>query len=64
MTKSLLSLVAVLGFALSSSAAEFKAGVVNLQKAIQGTSLGKKAKTELEADFEKRRKNFRKKKAI
>lgn len=61
MTKSLLSLVAVLGFSFSSFAAEFKVGVVNLQKAIQTTAAGKKAKTELEADFEKKKKELQKK---
>lgn len=61
MTKSLLSLVAVVGFSFSTYAADFKAGVVNLQKAIQSTSAGKKAKTELEADFEKKKKDLQKK---
>ncbi len=61
MTKSLVSLVAVLGFSFSGFAAEFKVGVVNLQKAIQATSAGKKAKTELESDFEKKKKELQKK---
>lgn len=61
MTKSSLLVVAVLGFSLNTFAAEFKAGVVNLQKAIQATSAGKKAKTELEADFEKKKKDLQKK---
>ena len=42
-------------------AAEFKLGVVNLQKAIQSTAQGKKAKTELESDFEKKKKELQKK---
>lgn len=45
------------------SMAEFKMGVVNLQKAIQSTSQGKKAKTELETDFEKKKKELQKKEA-
>ncbi|MBL7543415.1 MAG: OmpH family outer membrane protein [Bdellovibrionaceae bacterium] len=63
MTKSLISMVAVVGFSLSGVAAEFKVGVVNLQKAIQATSAGKKAKTELESDFEKKKKDLQKKEA-
>ncbi len=42
-------------------AAEFKLGVVNMQKAIQATAAGKKAKTELESDFEKKKKDLQKK---
>lgn len=56
-------MVAVVGFSLSGVAAEFKVGVVNLQKAIQATSAGKKAKTELESDFEKKKKDLQKKEA-
>lgn len=63
MTKSLVTMVAVLGFSMGGYAAEFKAGVVNLQKAIQSTTAGKKAKTELEADFEKKKKELQKKEA-
>ena len=61
MTKSLLSLVAILGFSHISFSAEFKVGVVNLKKAIQGTALGKKAKTELEENLEKKKKDLQKK---
>ena len=35
--------------------AEFKAGVVDMQKAIQSTKAGKKAKSELEGEFEKKK---------
>ncbi len=41
--------------------AEFKAGVVDMQKAIQATSAGKKAKKELEGEFEKKKKEIKKK---
>lgn len=43
--------------------AEFKVAVVNMQKAIQATTAGKKAKTELEGDFEKKKKELQKKEA-
>lgn len=36
----------------------FKIGYVDIQKAIQATSAGKKAKTELQAEFEKRKKEL------
>ncbi len=36
-------------------AAEFKVGVVDMQKAIQTSSAGKKAKKEVEGDFEKKK---------
>ena len=58
----LLALVAVT-FSMKAMAAEFKLGVVNMQKAIQSTSAGKKAKTELESDFEKKKKDLQKKEA-
>lgn len=61
MTKSLLPVLAILGFSLNSFSADFKVGVVNLQKAIQGTASGKKAKAELEGDFEKKKKELQKK---
>lgn len=40
--------------------AEVKVGFVDLQKAIQSTSAGKKAKAELEGEFNKRKKEFEK----
>lgn len=43
-----------------SAAAEVKIGYVDLQKAIQETSAGKKAKAELEKDFNKRKKDLEK----
>lgn len=43
--------------------AEFKLGYVDLQKAIQTTASGKKAKSELEGDIEKKKKELQKKEA-
>lgn len=48
-------------FASSAVAAEFKVGVVDMQKAIQTSSAGKKAKKEVEGDFEKKKKDLKKK---
>ncbi len=45
----------------AASAAEFKVGVVDMQKAIQTSSAGKKAKKEVEGDFEKKKKDLKKK---
>ncbi len=41
--------------------ADFKAGVVDMQKAIQATEAGKKAKKELEKEFEKKKVELKKK---
>ncbi|KYG60309.1 OmpH family outer membrane protein [Bdellovibrio bacteriovorus] len=43
--------------------AEAKVGYVDMQKAIQSTSAGKKAKTELEGEFNKKKKELEKKEA-
>ena len=43
--------------------AETKIGFVDMQKAIQATAAGKKAKTELEGDFNKKKKELEKKEA-
>ncbi|MFZ4403543.1 MAG: OmpH family outer membrane protein [Pseudobdellovibrionaceae bacterium] len=43
--------------------AEFKIGYVDLQKAIQSTAAGKKAKAELEGEFNKKKKELEKKEA-
>lgn len=43
--------------------AEVKIGVVDMQKAIQATSAGKKAKSELEGEFNKKKKELEKKEA-
>lgn len=47
----------------AAMAAEMKLGIVDMQKAIQSTAAGKKAKTELETEFEKRKKELQKKEA-
>ncbi len=44
-------------------AAEAKIGYVDMQKAIQSTAAGKKAKTELEGEFNKKKKELEKKEA-
>lgn len=41
--------------------ADFKVGIVDMQKAIQSSSAGKKAKKEVEGDFEKKKKDLKKK---
>ena len=48
-------------FAVSFAQAESKIGFVDMQKAVQATAAGKKAKTELESEFEKRKKELQKK---
>lgn len=48
---------------LTAHAVEVKIGYIDLQKAIQGTSVGKKAKVELEAEFNKRKKDIESKEA-
>lgn len=48
-------------FAAGAADAEFKAGYVDMQKAIQSTAAGKKAKKELEGEFEKKKKDLKKK---
>ncbi len=55
--KQLLFTVAALGL-VSISKAESKVGYVDLQKAIQATTVGKKAKTELETEFNKKKKEL------
>lgn len=49
--------------AASFANAEFKVGYVDMQKAIQSTTAGKKAKTELEGEFNKKKKELEKKEA-
>jgi outer membrane protein len=43
--------------------AEQKIGYIDMQKAIQGTTTGKKAKSDLEVEFNKKKKDFEKKDA-
>jgi outer membrane protein len=45
----------------SVALADFKVGIVDMQKAIQSSSAGKKAKKEVEGDFEKKKKELKKK---
>ncbi|MGZ3772637.1 MAG: OmpH family outer membrane protein [Pseudobdellovibrionaceae bacterium] len=47
----------------SFAQAESKVGVVDMQKAIQSTAVGKKAKGELEGEFNKKKKELEKKEA-
>lgn len=58
-------LVIVLASLLMAAAAqaETKVGIVDMQKAIQATSAGKKAKSELEGEFNKKKKELEKKEA-
>lgn len=53
--------VSLFTFTTFAAQAEFKAGVVDMQKAIQSTSSGKKAKKELEGEFDKKKKEIKKK---
>ncbi len=59
--KKLILAIAFLGTSMAH--AEFKLAVVNMQKAIQASTAGKKAKAELEGDFEKKKKELQKKEA-
>lgn len=54
---------AVIGLGLTAHSADIKFGYVDLQKAIQSTSVGKKAKAELESEFNKRKKDIESKQA-
>lgn len=61
-----MKLVAVVVFVIStvcaaSAMAEFSAAVVDVQKAIITSNSGKKAKKDLEGEFEKKKKEFQKK---
>jgi outer membrane protein len=60
--KTLLALIAV-AFVSSQAQADVKMGYVDMQKAIQSTKAGKKAKKDLEAEFEKRKKSLQSKEA-
>ena len=65
LNKSVLSTVAVI-FALCAfraQAAEIKVGFVDMQKAIQETANGKKAKKDLEEEFNKKKKELEKREA-
>lgn len=55
--------LAMMGLVGSANAADSKVGYVDMQKAVQATAAGKKAKTDLEGEFNKRKKDLDKKKA-
>lgn len=59
------NLIIVTAFLLTSSisVAQSKIGLVDMQKAVQATAAGKKAKAELEGEFSKRKKEMEKKEA-
>lgn len=61
----MMNMVIVLSMLMTASfaQAEAKVGFIDMQKAIQATSAGKKAKTELEGDFNKKKKELEKKEA-
>jgi outer membrane protein len=61
MTRTIL-LALVFGCSLTAMA-DVKIGLVDMQKAIQETADGKKAKTDLEADFNKKKKELEKRQA-
>jgi outer membrane protein len=56
----LVGLLCLVGFGAQAESA-FRMGTVDMQRAIQTSSAGKKAKTELEAEFNKRKKELEKK---
>lgn len=61
--KNLLIVLSMLMTASFAHAADAKVGYVDMQKAIQSTSAGKKAKSELEGEFNKKKKELEKKEA-
>ncbi len=62
MKSTILSALLVIGMTVSANAAE-KVGYVDVQEAIKSTAAGKKAKSSLDAEYEKRKKDLDKKKA-
>lgn len=56
-----LLLVSLFTFSTVAAHAEFKAGVIDMQKVVQSTSAGKKIKKDLEAEYEKKKKEIKKK---
>jgi outer membrane protein len=59
----ILGLLAALIFAGTAHAAETKIGYIDMQKAIQSTAAGKKAKKDLEDEFTKKKKDLDKREA-
>lgn len=62
MKKFVMVLIATFGFS-AASLANFKAGYIDMQKAIQSTSAGKKARKDLEKEFEKKKSGLQAKEA-
>ncbi len=58
-----IGLISALVLAAGLAHAEVKIGYVDMQKAIQSTAAGKKAKAELEGEFNKKKKELEKKEA-
>ncbi|MCM0606716.1 MAG: OmpH family outer membrane protein [Xanthomonadaceae bacterium] len=54
MTRVMMGMIGLM-LAVSASASEVKFGIVDMQKALQSVDAGKKAKTELEAEFNKKK---------
>lgn len=63
MKKQIAMIASLLLVAGMTHAAEMKIGYVDMQKAIQSTAAGKKAKAELEGEFNKKKKELEKKEA-
>ncbi len=63
MTSKLVLAALVLGLGVRAQAADAKIGYVDLQKAIQETSAGKKAKSDLEKEFNAKKAELQKKEA-
>lgn len=59
----ILGVLAAMVFAGAAHAAEIKVGVIDMQKAIQETAAGKKAKKDLETEFNKKKKDLDKREA-
>lgn len=58
MKKQMILSTLVMSLAFSASAADIKIGIVDMQKALQSVEAGKKAKSELEGEFNKRKKEL------
>ncbi len=62
-TRNFTVIIATMMFGFSAYAAEAKIGYIDLQKAIQDTSAGKKARKELETEFNAKKDELQKKEA-
>lgn len=63
LNKTVFAILASVFLAAQVHAAEIKVGVIDMQKAIQATSTGKKAKKDLEDEFNKKKKELEKREA-